>query len=176
MHEKGLYIPCHTVLVGKALPKVRNQMREVNRRGKYTAEPFVSHSFYTSSTVISGLKCSERKANCSNFHAPFGGIHADSQTPRLSFKVFYLRFFRNNCDVRLSFDTWSQYIESQVRKCIPTQLLIHPPGPSPVLTEQGRVCHTYLWMRLVRGSINFFPSLGSNGVRAPNYSKRRKVS
>lgn len=139
MHEKGLYIPCHTVLVGKALPKVRNQMHEVNRRGKYTAEPFVSHSFYTSSTVISGLKCSERKANCSNFHAPFGGIHADSQTPRLSFKVFYLRFFRNNCDVRLSFDTWSQYTESQVRKCIPTPA-IDPSTrsfPSPDWRRQG---------------------------------------
>lgn len=133
--------------MGKALPKVRNQMREVNRRGKYTAEPFVSHSFYTSSTVISGLKCSERKANCSNFHAPFGGIHADSQTPRLSFKVFYLRFFRNNCDVRLSFDTWSQHTESQVRKCIPTPA-IDPPTrsfPQSWLNKAGSVTRTCGW-------------------------------
>lgn len=29
-------------------------------------------------------------------------------------------------------------------------------------------------MRLVSGSINFFPSLGSNGVRAPNYFQKYK--
>lgn len=106
--------------MGKVLSKVRNQMCEVNKRGKYTAEPFLSQSFYTFSTVISGLKCSERKANCSNFHASFGGIHADSQTLRLSFKVFYLSFLRNNPDLRLSSDTWKQYTKSQekVIKCI----------------------------------------------------------
>lgn len=122
--------------MGKALLKVRNQMREVTRRGKYTAEPF-----YTSSTVISGLKCSERKANCSNFHPSFGGIHADSQTPR-DFPLRYftsLRFSRNNPYLRISFDTWSQHTKSQkMIKCILSPA-IDPntrPFPSPDWTRQ----------------------------------------
>ena len=32
----------------------------------------------------------------------------------------------------------------------------------------------YLWMRLVRGSINFFPRRGSSGVRAPNYKDKNR--
>lgn len=155
--------------MGKALPKVRNQMCEVNRRGKYTAEPF-----YTSFTVISGLKCSERKANCSNFHPSIGGIHADSQTPG-DFPLRYftsLRFSRNNPYLRISFDTWSN-IPKSLRNY---RSHLHPSYWPTHLPEQGRICHTNLWMRLVRGSISFFPSLGSNGVRAPNYSIRRKVS
>lgn len=28
---------------------------------------------------------------------------------------------------------------------------------------------SYLWIKLVRGSMSFFPSRGSSGVNAPNY-------
>lgn len=33
----------------------------------------------------------------------------------------------------------------------------------------GKKISTYLCIKLVNGSINFLPSLGSKGVRAPNY-------
>lgn len=47
-----------------------------------------------------------------------------------------------------------------------TELL--PGASSPVQALRRAARRPYLWMRLVRGSISFFPRRGSKGVRAPN--------
>lgn len=47
-------------------------------------------------------------------------------------------------------------------------------APMPLL-RGGSPSTLYLWMRLVRGSISFLPSLGSKGVRAPNCGNKGTV-
>jgi hypothetical protein len=45
-----------------------------------------------------------------------------------------------------------------------------PPAQRQLGRGQGVA---YLWIRLVRGSISFLPSLGSRGVRAPNCGDKK---
>lgn len=81
-----------------------------------------------------------------------------------------LGFFRNSPDVIISWYLKPRHRGSRTHSETHPQawqLTHHRHVPSP--GEAKNACRTNLWMRLVRGSISFFPSLGSNGVRAPNY-------
>lgn len=161
--------------MGKAFLKIRNQMCEVNRRGKYTAESFLSQSFIHPLQSSLAWNAVKGKQIAPIFMHPLEEFMLTVRHPE-TFLLDILPhsgFSENNLDLGLSFNTWSQYIKSQ-EKVIKMQ----PQSsywPSQQVLPQFWL-NTYLWMRLVRGSISFFPSLGSNGVRAPNYSKRSKVS
>lgn len=54
-------------------------------------------------------------------------------------------------------------LQKEPRDLAKTQACAPSMSPHPQCLPEA-----YLWMRLVRGSISFLPSLGSKGVRAPN--------
>lgn len=73
-----------------------------------------------------------------------------------------LSFVRNSLDITIFWCIKPTHLASGNKLSDPPNRHFTNPG----WTKQ------YLCMRLVRGSISFFPSLGSSGVRAPNYQKK----
>ena len=58
----------------------------------------------------------------------------------------------------------------QIQFCLPAsaQICMYKTSIGCTAFHTNMRKDTHLWMRLVSGSINFLPSLGSSGVKAPN--------
>lgn len=149
----------------------------MNRRGKYALKKKLCRVFlYLFKYMHQSnpwLKMSEIKA-CKLLR------NSRQLTPKCSHQAIlsqssFFFFFRNSFNITTlilkpthSFSGRNSEMHHQ------TWLLTYLTHTSLILNKQSSICYTYLCMRLVSGSINFFPSLGSNGVRAPNYFKKYK--